>query len=1472
MQICDKMNVIVVMTLLWLSVDVFASSRPNYIWTRYTTEDGLSQNSVMSILQDQKGYMWFATWDGLSRFDGYDFKSYKIRPGDNIQQTSSRIDFISEDKYGFIWLLAYGRNVVRFDPVFEEFLNVPDEPDIHHNIVRLESLKKGIIWLITENEGAYRVETDSVTKQVTTRYFSSKNGLIDGNVVRKIYEDGDGNEWLLTNNGLFILAQNIERPAGYFSETGDLANNRQGFYSVCEIDSDIWFGSIRGRVWRYVKHGGRFILLQVPTTSEITSIHRLGNGEYFLATMNDGFFVYDSQTDSFTHFNRGGNSYFEGYGTYETYLDAHGDVWIQQNSGYLTQFRPDTRTVVHHRVSSSTMDGVGGPTFMIHEDVNGMLWVHPHGGGVYYLCRQTNVLWPFFDSDELLMTFSDRLHTMFSDRQGNLWMCTRAKGLEKFVFVDRSFDFLKPVEKPIMINDNDVRAVMMDSGNRLWVSTKSGKLVLFNKARQLIGYFGADGRIHKNIQVSHANVYCVFEDDDGIIWLGTKGDGLIRAQPFQQGGELRYHLTRFRYDEADLYSLSHNEVYHIYKDGSGRMWLATYGGGINLVETDEQGRIRFVNHRNHLNSYPINSCSRVRYITSDLQNNIWVGTNNGLVVFNSDFVEPERINFNYYTYNPGDLSCLSNNDVHSVLVTPDGDVYIATFGGGLNKVISLPADKTYRFKSYTKEHGLPADVVLSITEGANGHLWIATENGLSRFDTTAESFRNFSKTDFAQVLSFSEGPAFKDNDGRIWIGTNRGVLNFHPDAISESTFVPPVTFTEFRLLNKRMRPAQGSVLPKHIDAVEQIRLKHNQNILSFGFAALDMKYPEAVRYAVMLDGFDREWQYLEHYRSVNYTNLPAGDYTLRVRSTNSDGVWVNNERQLVISILPSFWVTPMAYLLYFIFFFAIGGLAVYILFTIYRLRHRIVVDQQVTDMKLDFFTNISHELRTPLTLITAPLEQVLNDKSLPHGARESLAMVEKNSKRMLRLINQILDFVKISNRKMTMRVGKIAVGQFVSDVMAHFRLTAQEGNILFTLNDKSDGACIWADADKLEKVIFNLLSNAFKYIDNGRFVKLAVDATPEMVTIRVSDNGSGIPEDKRSLLFERFGNSPARSRQGIPSSGIGLSLVKEFMDMHNGQVYLEQSGVDGTTFVLQFHRGLSHFGEDVEVLDVSDEVTSPEKPTEIALPHSDTVFDDEAGIAGQPVLLLVEDNAEVRRFVKSVLKSDYTVIEAVNGAEGFEKARSVLPDLIICDLMMPIKDGMEMLHEVRACFDTSHIPFIILTASANEQSLLSGLQMGADDYLTKPFSPAHLKLRIENLLEQRRKLQEFYQQKGGDNKFEVAPSVPEVTSHDEKFMADLKVLMEKNMDNSALVVDDLVSELAMSRSVFFKKLKALTGLAPIEFIREMRLKRAAQLIEIGEHNMTQIAFMVGMNDSRYFSKCFKQMYGVAPSVYKSRFH
>ena len=605
--------------------------------------------------------------------------------------------------------------------------------------------------------------------------------------------------------------------------------------------------------------------------------------------------------------------------------------------------------------------------------------------------------------------------------------------------------------------------------------------------------------------------------------------------------------------------------------------------------------------------------------------------------------------------------------------------------------------------------------------------------------------------------------------------------------------------------------------------------------------------------------------------------MPKGHYTFKVRSTNSDGVWVDNTRFLDIVVLPSFWETPLAYFLYVLFILLVIFVAVYILFTIYRLKHEVSVEQQVSDIKLRFFTNISHELRTPLTLIAGPVEYVLKNSKLPEDAREQLVVVERNTNRMLHLVNQILDFRKIQNKKMKMQVQRVNVVAFVRKVMDNFESLAEEHNIDFLFETEKDELYLWVDEDKLEKIVFNLLSNAFKYTPGGKLIRVFIHEDEGTVSVGVQDQGIGIAENKKKSLFVRFENLVDKNLFNQASTGIGLSLVKELVEMHKAVISVDSKLGEGSCFKVDFLKGKEHYDDTVEFIledsATSSSMTIPAPVMDatasvipIVNPDEDIQDEESEETSNKEVMLLVEDNQELRVFLRTIFSSTYRVVEAADGMEGWSKALKFVPDIIISDVMMPEKDGIEMTKELRADMTTSHIPIVLLTAKTSIESKLEGLEYGADDYITKPFHTSLLISRCNNLVNSRRILQE---------KFSKQPQAPArilaTNPMDEDLLERTMEIIERNMDNSEFSLSELIRELCMSRTYFFQKIKGITGQTPNEFLSTVRLKRAAFLLRSDlTLSISEISDKTGFSSPRYFGRCFKEAYGVSPLGYRNK--
>ena len=732
-----------------------------------------------------------------------------------------------------------------------------------------------------------------------------------------------------------------------------------------------------------------------------------------------------------------------------------------------------------------------------------------------------------------------------------------------------------------------------------------------------------------------------------------------------------------------------------------------------------------------------------------------------------------------------------------------------------------------------------------------------------------------------QELYFTEAAPVLENN-QLLLGTDIGILKISPEHLQKSNYAPPIVFTGFKI--------QGTSQDLDINDLEELRLKPSERNVTFQIAALDYVAPESISYAYRLKGLEEKWNEVDNSRSASYINLPPGEYELQIRSTNSDGVWMEKARILPITVLPTFWETYWAWILYVVLFVLSTATIVYIILYIYRLRHQINIEQQLANIKLRFFTDISHELRTPLTLIASPVSEILEHETLTTNARKHLTLVHKNTERMLHLVNQILDFRKIENKKMKVLLEKTDVLSLLQKVMDNFRLIAEEKNINYQLETNQEAIETWIDQDKFEKIIFNLLSNAFKYTPANKSITVIANVESSRLIVSIKDEGIGIDLQKQQTLFQRF-ETLVKFNILQPSSGIGLSLVKELIELHCGNIEVKsQPGVGSEfTVILPMNQKVYEGRENTEFILNDGNSVPAEKKNEIRpmveiasmadITPSETAKEpNQISNEEDPVsILIVEDNVELRNFLSDILSESYRVLTATNGQEGLDQAREYIPDLIISDIMMPAMDGLDMVKNIKENREICHIPIILLSAKSSLDDRISGLEQGIDDYITKPFSATYLKIRIKSLLHQRKELQEIYWKAWSEKlnntqettlEEKLTPSQPQIISYDEQFMQQVMQVMEEQMENSELTVDEFAQLLNLGRSVFYQKLKSIIGLSPVDFIREIRIKRAVQLIDSGEYNFSQVAYMTGFNDPKYFGKCFKRQMGMTPSEYK----
>ncbi|MES2276130.1 MAG: two-component regulator propeller domain-containing protein [Bacteroidota bacterium] len=1445
------------MLVIAMPCSLLAFAQPKYNLKHYTTEDGLLHDRISCILKDREGFMWFGTWDGLNRFDGHTFVAYKGMPGDNSSLENNKIRLIAEDTLGYLWIKTFDNKIYLFNKKTERFLPIQghQSPGFIKNLVvdRIVPVSNGDTWLLSAKQGALCAYGDSARQGVPViKAFgkAEKGGFHIGNdQINFLFEDSRKQIWLGTSAGIWCLKKSPSGNYGQVKLPG--AHADQSFTCIAQHGDDIYFGTSKGNLLNYNLRSKNISTVNLVPGTAINAVYYAKNKLLYLTTSGKGLVEYNPVNQQV---NFRAQEYKE---LNKIYQDRYGLLWIQPQHGIL-KYDPANATCKLFTQKKDAEALTIHTTYQVFEDTYHVLWVCMVEGGFGYYNRAADKVEYFHDEPgSPNQKFSNVVTVIYADPSGVLWFSGYDRGINKVILQPDVFKQYLIDEGSASKTANEVRALCEDHNGRLWVGTKDGHIYLYKNGIRLsdpLVNMPAPGLL---------KAYCIYESRDKTIWLGTKGQGLIRARPLK-GDSAHYEITSYVNDAKNINSISNNSIYTIFEDHKGRLWLGTFGGGLNMVLRDGD-KIAFKNPKNAFKNYASARAKGIRYLQEDSRGNIWIASTNGLVIFNPDD-GIDKFKFRRYTKVPGDSTSLGNNDVQYICRDVSGTMWLGTFGGGLQKAITnFNLQEKVKFKVYTTANGLPNDIILSIVNDRRGHLWLATENGLSEFNPATQVFKNYNTDDGLPQTPFSESAAIRSSSGDLYIGCIDGFVAFDPLHVTGSTYTAVIALTDFQIANKSIAPANpGSPLNYAIDHTNEVELKYDQNLFSINYTVLEYKITHKIWYAYKLEGFDKQWNQVRNLRQAVYTNVPPGNYTFRVKTVSN--YLFNNapERSVAITILPPFWKTYWAYLIYII----LAGIAIEIarriIFTMIRLRNRVTVEQKLAELKLQFFTNISHELRTPLTLIVNPLEQVLNHEQLSKKGREHVSLANKNANRMVRFINQLLDFRKLQSGSARLQVAEVDLIALIKQTLNYFTELAHEREISLTFKGDATLLMAWVDAEKIDIVVYNLLANAFKFSPSGKSINVFIEQADDTY-IKIVDEGPGVPEDKLEQIFKLYYEGASNQANQPKGTGIGLAFSRELISSHNGTIRAANNPTGGMTFTICLKAGKNHFDpKKVDFVTAMPITAVNNLPAAI---FNDTGIDVDplAATESLPLVLIVEDNLELRKFLGDQLSAYYRVATAEDGVIGLQKATTLIPDLIISDVMMPNMDGIAMLDAIKQQLVTSHIPVVLLTARSSVEHQIEGIKYGADFYVTKPFNTAHVIALVDNLIRQRKLL--FNNFMGNKNVLQLAPGEVLITSKDEQLLKQVIEIVEQHIADAQFNIDDVATAVGLGRTTFYKKLKSLTGMAPVEFVKEMRLKRGLQLMDSGEYNISEISYMAGFTSLAYFSTCFKEKYQQTPSQY-----
>lgn len=1413
------------------------------------------------MIKDHDGFMWFGTWDGINRFDGHNFVIYKSKPGDTSSLRNNRIDQIVEDRTGYLWLKAYDNQVYRFDKRSEQFLAVSDflspgnEKYVFEDILTTSG---GAVWLRTHNQGIFCI-ADPGSPHIRYSHYArglGKNFALPSNNITFIYEDKAHLVWIGTSSGLSCLKKNDS--GTYVNMPLDPALARGGsFTCIAEVNNVIWLGTSEGRLLMFDKSAHTHTSMKL-SDGALNNICISPKWSVVYATTAGGDLVTINQNNPTSY-----TSAPAGFGPlYTMYEDRTGMLWIEPDKHGIIRFNPTSHSFRQYIQKKDANYTNPAHYYKVFEDANGLVWMSMKGEGFGYYDPASDAVNYFYDErGSENYRFSNLVICTFLDPAGVLWVSSDDRGLNKIVFQGKDFNEKLLVAHTVSRSDNEIRGICKDRQNRLWLASKSGRICVYDQGKSVPIKF-----VNMPNQGLGVVIYNMIQDRKGAMWMGTKGDGLFKAIPLNKE-QTSYRLEHYVADKQDPYSLTSNVIYALTEDSRGRIWVGTFEEGLNLAE-QKDGRIRFLNAKNELAHYPRGAFRRIRDIQEDSAGRIWIATTDGLLVLDTGNGNPGGYRYTSFSKIAGDKTSLGKNDIQFIYRDSRNIMWLSTSGGGLNKAIGDNPFNGLKFKVYTTDDGLPSDYVLSTIEDNEGNLWLATENGLSRFNPVKEQFRNYDSYDGLPPSGFSESSCLKLANGELVFGCITGYIQFDPTTVGYHQIVAGMALTNLQINNKDvLLGGPGSPLTYNLNDTRHIVLKYDENILGIDYSLLDFRSGNKQSYTYRLNGFDKVWHDNKGQRRATYTNLPPGDYVFEVKSPGNDLYSNTPYKSLAITILPPPWRTWWAYLLYVILALVLIEVARRIAFTMLRLRQRIAVEKKLADLKLSFFTNVSHELRTPLTLILNPIEEILKKEHLSQQGTEHIHVVRKNARRMVRFINQLLDLRKMQSGKATLKVSQVEMVSFVRKIGEYFTDVAREKEITLQIVSDKPELFAWIDVEKLDIVIYNLLANAFKFTPAGKGIRITVNGqnNGNELAIEIADQGQGVPDDKLTDIFELYYEGDHTEGKHLKGTGIGLALSKELVELHHGKISARNNTDGGLTIAVALQLGKAHLlKQEVTFVDL------PQVPHEFEETMEDLVSGNIAP-AGKchnetaPLVLLVEDNSDLRAFLHVQLSEFYRVELAADGKEGLEKAMALLPDLILSDVMMPVMDGIQMMDKLKNNLLTSHIPIILLSAKFSIEHQIEGLKYGADYYITKPFHNDLLLASVETLIKQRRRIFDTFLNK--KRTVDLSPGEIVITSQDEVFLKKVIKIVEEGMQDPEFNIDTVAESINMGRSAFYKKFKSLTNLAPVEFVREMRLKRAKQFLDAGETNIAEIAYLIGFNNAKYFSTCFKEHYHLSPTEY-----
>ncbi len=1278
------------------------------------------------------------------------------------------------------------------------------------------------------------------------------------NNINVILEDAKQRLWIGTPSGLCIYDPEKDHFIDVDSIPGNKNHLNNRFITALSQDPQgrLWIGTYGGGVNVYDPENHSFIYLLDPPVGKFSSPANYVNcllsvDDQMWCGTKGGLRLFNATKTAATPLTLAGSG-LPARQISQLLGDKAGNLWLSSVNGEIFKLIPaNGYYTVNLIVSGQQMFGASWNNILtLSMDKKDNLWIGGENSGLNYLDTKSGRVTRYLAQEGSLKDLpTNSIRSVYVDRTGLTWIGTFNRGAYLLDEQARKFDYFGAY-KPIDLAGKNVKSFAEDHNGNIWIAFDGLGIARLHAKTHVL----EDCR-DLNSRLANKFLNALIVDRHGNLWVGTGGQGVYR-----------YNLNSRKLHNYAVKSggFGDNKVYCLYQDRSGIIWAGS--GGSGLFYFDEKTE----------SFQPLSEDTKPNYITrtsyvssmvEDANGIFWVGTMYGLYALEK---KGDHTYFYQWFLQNDRKGSISSSGIQALYEDRKKNLWVATTDNGLN----VKAQGSAEFRSYRKKEGLPSNTIRAIISDATGNLWISSNNGLSMFDPLTDAFVNYSRKDGLASNDFYPGACLRSSSGQLLFGSNNGFNAFYPDSIRRKPGKPAVYLTDLKVNNQSVVIGlPGSPLEKHISLTSEIELSYEQRSFVIDFVALQFGPAFRHNYAYKLEGFDKDWNYAGASHQATYTNIDPGHYVFLAKASEGDGTWRGAPTRLEITIHQTPWRTWWAISIYVLVTASLFFFASKIRVERVNMENQLALERvarerehELNESKTQFFTNISHEFRTPLSLILMPLESLMNGQHVPVAVKERIETAYKNADKMMRLVNELMDFNKIESGSLKLNPRHGELVEFIMSVVSLFKDVADKRNISFTVTPELASLKGWFDRDKLERMLVNVLSNAFKFTPDGGQITVTLRASQMLIPsgtvsrcleLVVEDNGIGISSDEISRIFDKFYQAKSATQVSNPGTGIGLSLTKALVELHRGTISAESIPDKETRFTIVLPIDSKAYGIEL-VMDTPGDVVCT--PAEVFTMNGESA---EPAVSKERFqVLLVEDNEELREYIGAELSHEYTVWQADNGNHGLRLALEKSPDLIISDILMAEKTGIELCKAIKSDIKTSHIPFILLTAKASVEDQITGIESGADVYITKPFSVRFLMTHVRSLIESRQKLYSHFSQD-----VYLLPSKMATNGIDQAFLQRAVDYIIDHIQDAQLGVDSIAELFNLSRVQVYRKIKALTGKTAVEFIRMVRLKQALKLMETKQYTLSEIAYQTGFNSASYFTRSFKDEYGKAPSEY-----